>query len=649
MENLSPESIVNKNEEKKENQNVNLSEKDIKEDENKLKEVEKEGELGTNFEEDIDLTEEEKGLRKNYLKNVTKKEALYRSMILGKGALIMKFYSLFMELFQEFLNIKEVTYKSDVINSITKKDIDKFIISIKYLIITIIILKIVSQIERKLHEYISDKFTEKNIMLENFLFKKDIEFFDIFKTGELFNKVNDNSDYPYFNIFDTCTKAFSYTFKIGYFGYYLFTNYFEMGLVYSIIIILQNVLEPYINSLYESSDDFVDKREMRDNFINDILSNIRLIKSFGTEKKELKRINNIQMKLQEESLFYTIIREFYDSLFLINEITSLAICGYKTITGKMDYGELLLFQKYSGELNLGISTLKGTLKSINQGIDDWIKFLKYYDIEQKIVSKKNLIPEENKDKSEGIGIEFKNVSFSYPTKKDTIIINDFNMEIKPGKTIAIVGSSGSGKTTLTNLILRFYDANDGEILINGFNIKDINLSWLRNKIGIVSQEPVLTSGTIKENILYGVDNYTEKKFIEICKLSNVYTFATDEKIFPKKFDTVVGERGIKVSGGQKQRIAIARALMKDAKILIFDEATSALDSENEAIVQDAINNIINKKNITRIIIAHRLSTVKNADIIYVMNHGKIVEFGNHDELIKKNGEYKRLIQRQLVA
>ena len=170
MENLSPESIVNKNEEKKENQNDNLSEKDIKEDENKLKEVEKEGELGTNFEEDIDLTEEEKRLRKNYLKNVTKKEALYRSMILGKGALIMKFYSLFMELFQEFLNIKEVTYKSDVINSITKKDLDKFIISIKYLIITIIILKIVSQIERKLHEYISDKFTEKNIMLENFLF-----------------------------------------------------------------------------------------------------------------------------------------------------------------------------------------------------------------------------------------------------------------------------------------------------------------------------------------------------------------------------------------------------------------------------------------------------------------------------------------------
>ena len=146
-----------------------------------------------------------------------------------------------------------------------------------------------------------------------------------------------------------------------------------------------------------------------------------------------------------------------------------------------------------------------------------------------------------------------------------------------------------------------------------------------------------------------MDNYTEKQFIEICKLANVYSFATDKTLFPKEFETIVGERGIKVSGGQKQRIAIARALMKKAKILIFDEATSALDAENEAIVQKAINNVINKKKITTIIIAHRLSTVKNSDIIYVMNHGKIVEYGNHEELIAKNGEYKKLIQRQLVT
>ena len=649
MENLTSELLINKNEKNIDNLNNNISEKEIKEEIDNSKEIEKEGELGTNFEEEIELTEDEKILRKNYLKKISKKEALYRSMILGKNSLIIRLYTLFMEILQDFLNFKEVKYKSDAINSITKKDLNNFILSIKYLVLIIFILKIVNLFEKKLHNLISEKFTAKNIMLENFLFKKDIEFFDLFKTGELFNKVNDNSDYPYFNIFDTASKTFSYAFKIGYFGYYLFKDYFEMGLVYTLIICIESALEPYINSLYDNIEDMVDKREMRDNYINDILSNIRLIKSFGTEKKELKRVNNIQSKLKEESLIYKIIREFYDSLFTINELLSLFICGYKTITGKMDYGELLIFQKYSGEFSLGISTLKGTLKSINEGIDEWIKFLKYYDIKQKIFSEKNIIPKEHEKKCEGIGIKFKNVSFSYPTKKNIQIINDFNMEIQPGKTIAIVGSSGSGKTTLTNLILRFYDVDNGEILINDINIKDINLSWLRNKIGIVSQEPILTSGTIRENILYGVDNYTEKKFIEICKLSNVYSFATDEKIFPKKFDTIVGERGIKVSGGQKQRIAIARALMKDAKILIFDEATSALDSENEAKVQEAINNVINQKNITSIIIAHRLSTVKNANIIYVMNKGKIVEFGNHDELIKKNGEYKKLIQRQLVS
>ena len=643
MENLASESIKNKNEEEK------SSEEKIKDNENNLEEVEKEGEFSTHFEEKIDLTEEEKELRKNYLKKVSKKEAIYYSLLLSKNSLFVKLYTFFMDILKEVLDFKEVKYKSDAINSITAKDLDKFLFSMKCLIMVYLFNKIFNFIENKIFNLIHEKFDEKNIMLENFLFKKDIEFFDIFKTGELFNKVNENEKYPYFNLIDTCTKIGTLTFKIGYFGYYLFRDYFEMGLVYFIIIVIQNIMEPYINSVYSVFDDVVDKKELKDNFINDILSNIRLIKSFGAEKKELKRVNNLQSKMLNESIIHQILDQLYKSFFNINELITLFICGYKTITGKMDYGELILFEKYSGELSVGVSSLKGNLLSINEGIEEWVKFLKYYNIEQKISSKKNLIPEQKDKISDGLGIEFKNVIFSYPTKKNTEIINNLDMNIQPGKTVAIVGSSGSGKSTLTNLILRFYDVDSGEILINGINIKDINLSWLRKNIGIVSQEPILTSGTIRENILYGVDNYTEKKFIEISKLANVYSFATDTKIFPKQFDTIVGERGIKVSGGQKQRIAIARALMKDAKILIFDEATSALDSENEAIVQEAINNIIGKKKITIIIIAHRLSTVKDANIIYVMNHGKIVEYGNHEELIAKNGEYKKLIQRQLVS
>jgi ABC-type multidrug transport system fused ATPase/permease subunit len=275
------------------------------------------------------------------------------------------------------------------------------------------------------------------------------------------------------------------------------------------------------------------------------------------------------------------------------------ICGKKTIQGKMDYGELLIFQDYSQDFSSSLQSVRELSKSVKDGIKSWVKFLQVYDIEQKVISLKNIILY-NKDKirnedKKGFKIQFKNVSFSYPAKKSSPVIKNLNLKVEEGKTVAIVGSSGSGKTTLTNLLLRFYDVDEGEILINDINIKDVDLTNLRESIGIVSQEPILTSGTIKENILYGVSKFDKETFEETCKLANVSSFATNKEMFPKEYDTIVGERGIKVSGGQKQRIAIARALIKDARLLIFDEATSALDSENEAIVQEAINNVMNKK------------------------------------------------------
>ena len=662
MENLTSEKVINKNEKNKINTDNEIKEeiieakdedhKNINESlaENNENENNKKGELSTDFVEKIELTEEEKNLRNNYLKKVTRKEALIRSIILGKNTYFMRIFNFITNIIYNIISIKETKYKSDAINAITEKDLDKFIISVKYHLIISIINKVMNLLDGKLHIYLNKGNYNHNVMLENLLFKKDMAFFDLFKTGELNNKVSSYSNYPYFNIIDTCSRIGEYIFKIIYFGYYLIKDYFEMSVIYIIIILTQTIIKPFI---YQNvvTNEFLEKIDLRANYLNDIIANIRLIKTFGTERKELNRIKNVEQNIENKGLFKKFLEELYSALYNVNEIMIFYVCGKKSITGKMDYGELLIFQQYSQEFNSSFSNIRETYKSIKEGIDSWIKFLQIYDIEQKIVSKKNIIPEQNSEKGKkahGFSINFNGVSFSYPTKKSTIIIDNLNLEVEPGKTVAIVGSSGSGKTTLTNLLLRFYDVDKGEILINGIDIRDINLSWLRKNIGIVSQEPVLTSGTIKENILYGVDNYNEKKFIEVCKLSNVYSFATDKKLFPKEFETIVGERGIKVSGGQKQRIAIARALMKDAKILIFDEATSALDSENEAIVQEAINNVINQKKITSIIIAHRLSTVKNANVIYVMNHGKIVEFGTHNELILKNGEYKKLVKRQLV-
>ena len=211
-----------------------------------------------------------------------------------------------------------------------------------------------------------------------------------------------------------------------------------------------------------------------------------------------------------------------------------------------------------------------------------------------------------------------------------------SLSIKPGKMIAIVGHSGRGKTTIANLIQRFYAPVERIIKIDGIDIRDFNISWLRKQIGFVAQEPALYSGTIEDNITYGVSEYTQEQFEQVCKLANISNFVNDKSLFPSGYKTLVGERGNKVSGGQKQRIAIARALMKDVKFLVFDE------------VQSAIDNIIKIKKITTVIIAHRLSTIKNADLILFLSKGKIIEQGTHNELIELNGEYKNLVQRQLV-
>ena len=646
MENLSSEKLINK---------IDKSELNIQEEkkEENEKENKKEGMLSTDFEENIQLTEEERNLRQNYLKKITKKEALIRSIILGKKQYFGKLYNFIINIIFNIMSMKETRYKAESINAITAKDLNKFFISVKKQFIASLIFKFITFMDNNICKFYLKGLNSGNILLENFLLKKDIEFFDLYKTGELVDKVSVFPCFPTFSIIDELSRLIEHIFRLFYYGYYLYKDYLEMSIAYIIIIIIQTILEPFFFQIAFDKN-MVEKAELRQNYINDIISNIRLIKSFGTEKKELNRVQNINTEMKKQSLFKQFLEEIYNHLTNANEVLIFYICGKKTINGEMNYGELLIFQEYSGGITGSYSNIRAILSSIKEGIETWQKFLEIYDIDQKIVSKKNIIPkseentENNKNQKKGFSIIFKNISFSYPTKKNTKIINNLNLNVEPGKAIAIVGSSGSGKTTLTNLLLRFYDIDEGQILINGIDIKDINISWLRKNIGIVSQEPTLTSGTIKENILYGIDNYTEKKFIETCKLANVYSFATDKKLFPKGFDTIVGQRGIKVSGGQKQRIAIARALMKDAKILIFDEATSALDSENEALVQEAINNIINQKKITSIIIAHRLSTVKNANVIYVMNHGKIVEFGTHNELILKNGEYKKLIQRQLV-
>lgn len=239
-------------------------------------------------------------------------------------------------------------------------------------------------------------------------------------------------------------------------------------------------------------------------------------------------------------------------------------------------------------------------------------------------------------------IELKDLHFSYPARPDEDIFDGFSLFIPSGATAALVGESGSGKSTVISLIERFYDPKSGEVLIDGVNLKEFQLKWIRSKIGLVSQEPVLFSSSIMENIAYGKENATLEEIKAATELANAAKFI--DKL-PQGLDTMVGEHGTQLSGGQKQRIAIARAILKDPRILLLDEATSALDAESERVVQEALDRVM--VNRTTVIVAHRLSTVRNADMIAVIHRGKMVEKGSHSELLKDSeGAYSQLIRLQ---
>lgn len=237
-------------------------------------------------------------------------------------------------------------------------------------------------------------------------------------------------------------------------------------------------------------------------------------------------------------------------------------------------------------------------------------------------------------------IELRNVSFSYDGVK---VLEDINLKIEKGKTVALVGSSGAGKSTLADLVPRFHDVTSGELLVDGINIKDYSLQSVRDQISIVTQEPILFNDSVEANILLGKQTATKQEVEEAAKVANAYQFITKKE---KGFETNIGDRGGKLSGGERQRLTIARAVLKNPPILILDEATSALDTESERLVQDAINNMM--QNRTSIVIAHRLSTIRHADEIIVLQKGRIVERGTHQELLEKEGYYYRLVQMQEV-
>ncbi|MBC2577803.1 ABC transporter ATP-binding protein [Peptostreptococcus russellii] len=373
--------------------------------------------------------------------------------------------------------------------------------------------------------------------------------------------------------------------------------------------------------------------------IEDSLLGVKVVKSFANEDIELKKFE------KDNNNFLSIKKRFYKSMAGFNTVNRaidglmyllvIVFGGIQLIHGKLEAGDMLAYVMYVTALLTTVKRIIEFTEQFQKGMTGIERFNEIMSIESDIVDSKDA-----KELVHAKGdIEFRNVGFKYNKGLD-YVLKDFNLNIKKGQNIALVGPSGSGKTTVCTLIPRFYDVTEGGVYVDGVNVKDFTLSSLRNNIGIVQQDVYLFSGTIRENISYGKPGASEEEIIEAAKLAGAYDFIVD---LENGFDTYVGERGVKLSGGQKQRISIARVFLKNPPILILDEATSALDNQSEAIVQESLEKL--SKGRTTITIAHRLTTIQNADTIIVMNEQGIVEKGNHKELMEREGYYYNLYTR----
>ena len=596
--------------------------------------------------DNADFETEEDKLKKssaNYSKSQLLVKSMKVSLLNWKYILFTRFTSIFFDILDMCIPVQ----RGLIIDCITDKTKNHLLYQNFITVVKFIIIKLVFQIIFQFIQmyYINNSLYDyKDILLED-MAKKDIEFYDLYKTGELLEKLRNAERVYDKNMVFQILKDVQHTIKIIYLSFFLMNTNLKLSLISLILVFVQKIGEYFSKKASGSFDvnKFTKLDEKYNNYLTDFVFNIRLIKSFATERFELNRIKKTKRKMYK--IFDNPLMSLYETIYALSKIGDYILLYYTgnlVISGKLSFGQYTIFENYFSKFQEEFESLYKSFEKYNEFLVDWKSFFELYDYKQKITSLKNYIPEKIDGK-----INFEKVSFSYPLSEEVKILDNLSFLVEPGKILALVGYSGSGKSTISNLIQRFYDPNEGNIYIDNINIKDFNLDWLHQNIGFVSQEPILCNGSIEYNITYGVKEYTKNKLEEICELAHVNKFLKDKRLFPEGLNTKVGERGTKVSGGQKQRIAIARAIMKDVKILIFDEATSALDAESENEVQLALDNIIKTKKITTIIIAHRLSTIRNADKILFLNKGKIVESGTHEELLNLNGEYKKLVSKQL--
>ncbi|RHZ59931.1 hypothetical protein Glove_360g64 [Diversispora epigaea] len=481
------------------------------------------------------------------------------------------------------------------------------------------------------------------------ILRQEIAFFDSISTGDVTTRISGDINVYQEGISEKI--GFIIQLSVTFFAGFIiaFTKGWKLSLVLCAVIpLLIGSGGIMAKAIASDSSEGQDAYASAGGVAEQVLSGIRTVVAFGGQQRERKRYEK-----ELEAAYKSGRRKAFISGIGLGSMMLIMFGSYGLAFW---YGSVLIIngEMTGGEvLNVFFAILIGSF-SIGNAAPHFTSVGSAAGAAAKLFSVIRRVPSIDSSDEKGIKItgselrgkiEFKNVDFHYPTRPDIPILKNFNLVIEPGEIVALVGSSGSGKSTIVNLLERFYDPVNGSITLDDVDIKDINLKSLRSQIGLVGQEPVLFPESIKQNIIWGADQ-SEKEpsmndIIKACEKANAVDFIED---LPKKYDTLVGEKGALLSGGQKQRIAIARALIKDPRILLLDEATSALDTEAERIVQEALDKAATNR--TSIVIAHRLSTIKNADKIVVMSEGEIKEIGRHEELINKKSAYYGLVKAQ---
>ncbi len=474
------------------------------------------------------------------------------------------------------------------------------------------------------------------------LIKLPISFFESRKTGELTSRLTTDVTTIQSVVSTSLPQLFSQTFTLIGGTILMVVINFKLSLVMLATIPAVILAGAYFGrKLRKISTEFQDKVASANADAEEAIVGIREVKAFTAEGIEERRYQKGISASYDMGLKRARVRAYFTPTIIMVAFTAVTVIlwygGRLVILDGLPPGDLITFLLLTFFVAGSIGSFTGLYSQFQEALGSSRRVFELLDEES------DLVELDNPKELESVfgAVRFEQMSFRYGDRGEENILKDLNLDVKAGEIIAIVGPSGSGKTTLVSLIPRFYDPVDGAITLDGVDLRDLGLEDLRSHIGIVPQETLLFSGSINENIRYGKEDATGDEVEAAAMAANAHEFILN---FEAGYETLVGERGIKLSGGQKQRVAIARAILKDPRILILDEATSSLDSESEALVQEALDSLMQGR--TTFVIAHRLSTIRNADRIIVLDEGQIVQEGSHDKLLTDGGLYKELYDKQ---